>query len=347
VSLASKIRDAWGDDAPMMGGLSRLTGVLPTGIDSLDVAIGCGGWPEGRISFLAGPESTGKTNVALLAVKQAQQLGGAALFLDFESKLEGGWAEHIGVKVDDVFLEYPDSIESGLATVCDFAEQLRGHDANVPAVVVWDSLHSAEAAKTVKGELTAGNYGNEAQAYGRGFRRVARIIREKKVVFLAISQIRMSIDGMGNTKEKVGAGRPTLHAAALIVGMKTKEIKPSGDRVPYFEVTANMRPPKGKNQIATGHPECTWAFIPGEGIHEGHALLQAALMTGLATGPNGSTYEITFKGQKATKIRGEFALARKPDEYREALRVAVRATLTTTDIKLVPVESSTNDEGEE
>ena len=320
--LGSRIRAAWGDDAPMMGGGSRITGVLPTGVDSLDIAIGLGGYPEGRFVFLAGKEGSGKTNLALLAAKKVQERAGGVLFFDFEQKLNGAWAESLGVDLDDMLLEFPDTIEKGFDIATNFAEQARGIDKDAPLLIVWDSLHMAESAKSARGEITAGNFGNESQAYARGFRRVAKAMRERRVIFIAISQMRLSIDAMGNSKDKVGVGKASVHVATLIVDVRSKPVsKTSTDG--FFEVTGKII----KNQAGQTRGDAKWDFIPGKGVHVPSALLNAALMTDVAKGPlPGGYFELTV-GKTVTKVRGANGLEKKGDEFMEAVRKAVRQSV--------------------
>lgn len=270
--------------------------VLSTGCIALDVASGVGGYPWGKVAILHGDESSGKTTLALLAVAECQKLGGVALYLDWEHKLDARYAAALGVDVENLIIGDPDYIEAGFKLLTRAAVHARTLDPDCPILFVWDSLQQADAKRTFESDWDASGYPPEAGAYSRGLRRFTTILDRMKAILLMINQVRVEIDGGFVPKQKVGVGKACGHAATIVIRLKNSRSKGSlagpaeGDEV---------RAVFSKNQVAAPWKVATFTNIYGRGPERYGATLAAAEAVGIASPPSkkGQTWTLDFDTQ--------------------------------------------------
>lgn len=304
----------------------RPSGVIPSGVATLDVAIGCGGFPMGRYAILHGPEASGKTTLALEVVAECQRLDGVAVYLDFERKLDLAYVARIGVDPERLILAHPPTIEKGFELLSMLVEHARQIDGTCPVLIVWDSLHAALARRTVDGEWDKESYPSEAHSYSRGFGKFVGQLHESQAVMLAISQVRMKLDGF-RPAQKIGVGHAPLFYASLILEFRasvargTVKAGPTGQ-----DVTVKV----AKNQVATPHKKATFSLIYGSGVDRPGALLLAAEAAGLAAATKCGWYTVSSGDGEALRVQGAAGMAKvaeqDPKAY-AALRAAVYETI--------------------
>lgn len=189
---------------------------LPTGIFSLDRAIGVGGYPKGRIIELYGPESSGKTTVALASIASCQSDGGNAVFIDAEHALDITYAKRIGVDLDNLLINQPDSGEQAL----DIVESLI-LSGEIDIVVV-DSVPALVPEAELKGEMDKQNVGRQAAMMSKALQRIIPIIGKGKTVLVFINQVRDKIGGFFSGETTPG-GRALKHACTARIRLRFKE----------------------------------------------------------------------------------------------------------------------------
>lgn len=174
--------------------------VIPTGSISLDIALGVGGIPKGRITEIYGPEASGKTSLALHIIAEAQKKGGTAAFIDVEHALDPGWAKKIGVNLDDLLISQPDTAEQAL----EIAETLirsGGVD-----VIVLDSVAALVPRAEIEGEMGDAMIGVQARLMSQAMRKLAGVIGKSKTAMIFTNQIRMKIGVMFGSPETTSGG---------------------------------------------------------------------------------------------------------------------------------------------
>ncbi|MHC4153496.1 MAG: recombinase RecA [Planctomycetota bacterium] len=179
---------------------ARIEGI-PTGSLSLDIALGGAGIPRGRVTELFGPESSGKTTLALHVVASAQRTGGVAAFIDAEHALDTTWAKRLGVDVSSLLVSQPDTGEQAL----DITEMLIR--SNSVDVIVIDSVAALTPAAEIQGEMGATHVGLQARLMSQAMRKLAAIINKSKTALIFINQIRMKIGVMFGNPETTPGGR--------------------------------------------------------------------------------------------------------------------------------------------
>lgn len=199
--------------------------VVPTGILALDLALGVGGLPRGRIIEIYGPEASGKTTVCLSTIAEAQKAGGVAAFIDAEHALDPQWAEILGVKLDDLLISQPDTGEQGL----EIAETLirsGGVD-----VIVIDSVAALVPRAEIEGEMGDSMMGVHARLMSQALRKLTAVISKSKAVVIFTNQLRQKIGVMfGNPETTTGGMALKFYASIRMDSRKIESLK-DGDRV--------------------------------------------------------------------------------------------------------------------
>lgn len=199
--------------------------VIPTGILALDLALGVGGLPRGRVVEIYGPEASGKTTVCLSAIAEAQKAGGVAAFIDAEHALDPQWAEILGVKLDDLLISQPDTGEQGL----EIAETLirsGGVD-----VIVIDSVAALVPRAEIEGEMGDSMMGVHARLMSQALRKLTAVISKSKAVVIFTNQLRQKIGVMfGNPETTTGGMALKFYASIRMDSRKIESLK-DGDRV--------------------------------------------------------------------------------------------------------------------
>ena len=206
-------------------GIRQAIDVIPTGILPLDLALGVGGLPRGRIVEIYGPEASGKTTVCVSAIAEAQKAGGTAAFIDAEHALDPQWAEILGVKLDDLLISQPDTGEQAL----EIAETLirsGGVD-----VIVIDSVAALVPRAEIEGEMGDSMMGVHARLMSQALRKLTAVISKSKAVVIFTNQLRQKIGVMfGNPETTTGGMALKFYSSVRMDSRKIETLK-DGDRV--------------------------------------------------------------------------------------------------------------------
>ena len=241
--LLKEMQDKFGEGAVMRLGQVRHVEIasIPTGSVSLDIALGVGGIPQGRIIEVYGPESSGKTTLALHIVSQAQKQGGRAAFIDAEHALDPEYAKRIGVKVDELLISQPDTGEQAL----DIVESLVKSAAL--DVIVVDSVAALTPRAEIEGEMGDQFIGLQARLMSHALRKLTAITAKSKTTIIFINQIRMQIGTYGNPETTPGGKALKFYSSVRIEIRRTAQIKKGeeivGNRVKAKVVKNKVAPP--------------------------------------------------------------------------------------------------------
>ena len=199
----SNIEKQFGKGSIMILGENEITEIdsIPTGALGLDIALGIGGLPRGRIIEIYGPESSGKTTVALHAISECQKLGGIAAFIDAEHALDPVYAKNLGVDIDNLIVSQPDTGEQGL----EIAEALVRSGA--VEIVVVDSVAALVPKAEIEGEMGDSHIGLQARLMSQALRKLAGVINKSNTTVIFINQLREKVGVMFGSPETTTGGR--------------------------------------------------------------------------------------------------------------------------------------------
>ncbi len=302
----SSITKTYGDGSIMRLGSAqaqRQIEVIPTGGLAVDLALGVGGIPRGRVIEIFGPESSGKTTLMLHVIANAQKAGGLAAFIDAEHALDPAYAKRLGVNLDDLLVSQPDSGEEAL-TICETLARSNALD-----VIVIDSVAALVPRAELEGEMGMATMGMQARLMSQALRKLTAILGKSKTACIFTNQLREKVGVMFGNPETTPGGKALKFYASIRIDIRRKEtLKDAAGNA-----MGNLAKVKiVKNKVAPPFAEAEFEIIYNHGINKEGSILDVGLTHGVVEKKgawlqfNG---ELIGQGKEAARA----ALAEKPE----------------------------------
>lgn len=286
-SLIESLRGRFGEGSIMTLGETHKVDIasIPTGSFSLDIALGIGGLPRGRIIEIYGPESSGKTTLALNVVAQAQKQGGKTAYIDAEHALDPEYAKKLGVKINDLLISQPDNGEEALNILESLVRS------GMISVIVVDSVAALTPRAEIEGEMGAQFIGLQARMMSQALRKLTAISAKSNTLIIFINQIRMQIGMMFGNPETTPGGRALKFYASVRIDVRRIAQVKKGEEIVGSRVKAKVV----KNKVAAPFKQAEFDIMYGEGISYEADVLNAGLKAGVVT-KSGASY--SFEGER-------------------------------------------------
>ena len=295
---------------------------IPTGSIQLDDVIGVGGVPRGRIVEIYGPESAGKTTVALSIIAEAQRAGGVVGFIDAEHALDRGYAQQLGVDLDSMLINQPDNGEQAL----DILERLveSGH----LSVIVVDSVAALTPKSEIEGEMGDSSVGVQARLLSKACRKLTGIIQKSNTTVIFINQIRMKIGVMFGSPETTSGGNALKFYASLRLDVRRSEAIKEGEGEDAKQIGHIINVKLVKNKVGRPAAKVSIPLIYGLGFDRIGEVYGMAKEMGVLEVSGGSH---SFEGEKVAKSRAEMnEVLRQNHELFQKVEAKVQASLVAT-----------------
>src|SRR5258705_1253702 len=297
---------------------------VSTGSLGLDIALGVGGLPRGRVIEIYGPESSGKTTLALPAIAEAQKVGGTAAFVDAEHALDPGYAKKLGVNIDELIVSQPDTGEQALEIVDTLVRS------NAVDVLVIDSVAALVPRAEIEGEMGDSHVGLQARLMSQALRKLTGSISRSRCTVIFINQVRMKIGVMyGNPETTTGGNALKFYASVRLDIRRTGQIK---DRDDIVGNTTRVK--VVKNKVAPPFKQVEFDIMYGEGISKVGEILDLGVKAGLVeksgawfsydsvrVGQGRENAKVYLKENPDVAQRIENAIRGRTEEVGEALMV--------------------------
>ena len=264
--------------------------VIPSGSLLLDDALGVGGYPKGRIIEIYGPESSGKTTLALHAIAECQKQGGRAAFVDAEHAIDPVYAKNLGVDVDELLLSQPDNGEQALEIV----EMLASSGAI--RLIIVDSVAALVPQAELDGEMSDSSVGLQARLMSKAMRKLAGVLNKQDCAVIFINQLREKVGVMYGNPETTSGGRALKFYASIRIDIRRTEALKTGSDIVGNTVKVKIV----KNKVSPPFKTCELDIIYGQGISKESEILDKAVELGIIK-KSGSWFE--YKGSKIAQGR--------------------------------------------
>jgi recombination protein RecA len=271
----SSITKAYGDGSIMrLGDARSKTGIefIPTGALSVDLALGVGGVPRGRVVEIFGPESSGKTTLMLHVIANAQKAGGLAAFIDAEHALDPGYAKKLGVNLDELLVSQPDSGEEAL-TICETLARSNALD-----VIVIDSVAALVPKAELEGEMGMATMGMQARLMSQALRKLTAVLAKSKTTCIFTNQLREKVGVMFGNPETTPGGKALKFYASIRIDIRRRDtLKDAAGLAVGNAVKVKIV----KNKVAPPFAEAEFEIIYNHGINKEGSILEVGIAHGV------------------------------------------------------------------
>ena len=287
--------------------------VIPTGCLSLDIALGIGGLPRGRIIEIYGPESSGKTTVALHVIAEAQKMGGVAAFIDAEHALDPVYAKKLGVKLDDLYVSQPDTGEQAL-NICDALVRSSAVD-----VIVIDSVAALTPKAEIEGDMGDSVVGLQARLMSQALRKLTGIVNKSNTCVIFINQLREKVGVMFGSPETTTGGKALKFYASIRLDIRRTDTLKDADGAVGNRTKAKIV----KNKLAPPFKQAEFDIVFGEGISQEGCIIDLGVQFDII-GKSGAWF--SYNGEKVAQGREKMRLFLKDNpELMKEIEAQIRA----------------------
>ena len=302
----SSITKAYGDGSIMRLGVARALRqieVIPTGSLAMDLALGVGGIPRGRVVEIFGPESSGKTTLMLHVIANAQKAGGLAAFIDAEHALDPGYAKRLGVNLDDLLVSQPDSGEEALS-ICETLARSNALD-----VIVIDSVAALVPKAELEGEMGMATMGMQARLMSQALRKLTAILAKAKTTCVFTNQMREKVGVMFGNPETTSGGKALKFYASVRIDIRRKDtLKDAAGNAVGNHVKVKIV----KNKVAPPFAEAEFDILYNHGINKEGSILDVGIESG-AVEKKGAWLQFEGELIGQGKEAAQKALAEQPE----------------------------------
>lgn len=289
--------------------------VIPTGCLTLDAALGIGGMPRGRIIEIYGPESSGKTTVALHVVAEAQKMGGTAAFIDAEHALDPVYASKIGVNMDELYISQPDTGEQAL-DICESLVKSAAVD-----IIIVDSVAALTPKAEIDGEMGDSFIGLQARLMSQALRKLTAIVNKTKTCVIFINQLREKVGVMFGSPETTPGGKALKFYSSIRLDVRKIDTLKDGDQF----IGNRTRVKVVKNKLASPFKTAEFDLMYGTGISKIGCLLDVAIDNGIVE-KSGSWFSYGDQKIGQGKENVKAYIAQNP-EFKDELEAKVKEVL--------------------